>query len=392
MKKRFFALMVALAMVLSFSFAFAEEAEVETEADPVLATVNGQSLKLSDVTFYASQLAASGEIASEDDLKSAFDYALVYYLIPRAKVEEIGVRELLGDEYDAQLAAAEEEYETAIQSYIDYFAEEGADDEAIEALRAEAEQYYKDAGFDKEAYMDEVVINAAFNAMVEAIEVTVSDAQIEAEYNLAAANYESYFKDDVSMYEYYTKYLGYDVLYRPDGYRGVLQILLMADEALGTAYSEAEEGEAKQAAADAILESLRDKIDEIYARLDAGEDFAAILTEYNEDPGMMTEDALQNGYDVHKDSIIYMSEFTEAAFSDKMQKIGDVSDPAVTSYGVHILMYLRDIPGGVEPMTESARASVENYLIGRARDAKIAEWAAEYEVEYTDDYRALIGE
>ena len=392
MKKRFLALAVVLAILAAVCFSFAEETAETPAEDPVLATVGGQSLLLSDVTYFASQLAASGDLASEEDLKGAFEYAVTYYLIPRVKVAEQGAQAILGDDYENQLAAAEADYEEAIQSYISYYAEEDADEEALAALRTEAEGYFLAQGFDKEAYMQEVLVNAAFNALVNAIEVTVSEEQIEAEYGMAAAEYESYFKDDITMYEYYTKYYGYDVLYRPEGYRGVLQIMLAADEALGTAYSEAEDDEASAAAAAAILESLQDRIDEIYARLDAGEEFADLISEYNEDPGMTDPETLKTGYDVHESSIIYMPEFTAAAFSDKMQKIGDVSDPAVTSYGVHILMYLCDLPGGVQPMTESARASIENYLIGRARDQQIAEWAKEYELEYTDKYAEYIGE
>lgn len=388
MKKRFLALTVVLAILAAFCLAFAEE----PAEDPVLATVKGQPLKLSDVTYFASQLAASGDISGEDDLKSAFEYAVTYYVIPRVMVVERGIQEILGDEYDAQLAAAEAEYEDAVQGYVAYYAEEGADDEALAALRAEAEEYFKSQGFDKAAYMDEVLMNAAFAALVNAIPVDVTDEQIQAEYALSSETYEGYFKDDITLYEYYTKYYGYEVPYRPEGYRGVLQIMLSADEALCTAYSDAETDEDKAAAASAILESLQDKIDDIYARLDAGEDFAALVKEYNEDPGMMSDEALQNGYDVHAHSIIYMQEFTDAAFSEKMQQIGDVSDPAVTSYGVHILMYLRDIPGGVQPMSEAARESIQNYLIGRARDQQISEWAKEYEVEYTDEYSVYIGE
>lgn len=41
----------------------------------------------------------------------------------------------------------------------------------------------------------------------------------------------------------------------------------------------------------------------------------------------MDEELEQTGYAVHPES--GMSEFTEGAFSDKMQAVGDVSDPVV---------------------------------------------------------------
>ena len=152
----------------------------------------------------------------------------------------------------------------------------------------------------------------------------------------------------------------------------------------------AEQDEAKKAAADAIVESLKDKIDEIYARLDNGESFESLIPEYGEDPGM-TGDTLQDGYPVHIDSTTYMQEFTDGAFSDKMLNVGDVSDPVVTNYGVHILHYVRDIPGGAVDMTDEMHESICDYLVQTAQSAQIEAWRDELTVEYTDAYNALIG-
>ena len=73
----------------------------------------------------------------------------------------------------------------------------------------------------------------------------------------------------------------------------------------------------------------------------------------------MSGENLVNGYSVHKDTVVFMQEFTDGAFSEKMQKVGDVSDPVVTSYGVHILYYLRDIPGGAVEFTDAIKSEVE---------------------------------
>lgn len=388
MKKWIRALSLILVLALMGVISLAEETTTE---DPVVASIGEETLKLSDVEYYAQQLAAYGMIETVNDVKGAVEYALQYYLLPRAKVAEYGIANLLGEEYDQYVAQAEQDYEDTLDSYVAYFAEEGADDEALAALRQEAVDYFVSEGFDKEAFINEMLIGSAYDKLIAAQEFTVTEQQIEEQYELAVQQYASYFADNVDMYEYYVNYYGYEVPYRPAGYRGVIHILLSAEEALQTAYSEAEDDEARAKVAEEILASLREKIEDIYARLDAGEDFLALLEEYNEDPGM-AGDNLVDGYAVHASSVVYVPEFTAGAFSDKMQKVGDVSDPVVSSYGVHIMKYVRDIPEGAEPMSEDARASIEEFLKEEAEAELVEAWLAETNVVYTELYYSMIGE
>ena len=105
----------------------------------------------------------------------------------------------------------------------------------------------------------------------------------------------------------------------------------------------------------------------------------------------MSGDNLKNGYAVHKDTIVFMQEFTDGSFSEKMQKVGDVSDPVVTSYGVHILYYLRDIPGGVIEYTDEVRNAVEEYCVASEQDALLRQWLSDYGVEYEAAYADMMG-
>jgi hypothetical protein len=131
--------------------------------------------------------------------------------------------------------------------------------------------------------------------------------------------------------------------------------------------------------------------DKVY-RVDAsGVSFEELIGRYNTDPGM-TGSALTEGYPVHKDSITYMEEFTQGAFSDKMLAPGDISDPVVTEYGVHVLYYLRDIPEGVVEMTEEISAEIALEIrTGLVQDA-VTEAMKRYPIIYTDLYASLIGE
>ena len=101
----------------------------------------------------------------------------------------------------------------------------------------------------------------------------------------------------------------------------------------------------------------------------------------------MTGDNLENGYEVHAESTMtWIPEFVAGAFSEKMQKPGDVSDPVVANYGIHILYYLRDIPGGYVEITDAIRTEISDYLNNQKQSAiyyeQLNAWVAEHEVAY----------
>ena len=119
--------------------------------------------------------------------------------------------------------------------------------------------------------------------------------------------------------------------------------------------------------------------DDIYARLEKGESFEALIAEYGTDSGMTSEDTLKEGYLVHKDSIIWDPAFIAAAFSDKMNQPGDTSDPAVGNYGVHILHYLKDVPGGFVELSEAIHEEIYTYLVSQRENQIISEALEEWQ-------------
>jgi len=71
-----------------------------------------------------------------------------------------------------------------------------------------------------------------------------------------------------------------------------------------------------------------------------------------------------------------------------LEKIGDISEPVLGSYGVHILKYVRDIPGGAITMPESARAEMtagaQNTKANQILAELIAAWSAESDIVWTE--------
>lgn len=366
----------------------AEATPAELADDAVVAIANGIEITRQEVVTYAQLMQSYGYLNSALDYESAFNYMLLLNIVPKVKVAEAGARTLLGDEYDALEQEYADKFEDSVKEYMTSAYGEDIPEEEYADKYAEALEYFASLGFEKEQYISDSLVYDAYDKLLSSMDFPISEEEIINTFNETVEQQKSAITG-AAAYEYYTG-LGYQVLYRPEGYRGVTHILLKADDELTKAYKEAADDEAKKAAADAIVESLKDKIDEIYARLDNGESFESLIPEYGEDPGM-TGDNLQDGYPVHRDSTTYMQEFTDGAFSDKMLNVGDVSDPVVTSHGVHILHYVRDIPGGAVDMTDEMHESICDYLVQTAQSAQIEAWRDELTVEYTDAYNALIG-
>ena len=81
--------------------------------------------------------------------------------------------------------------------------------------------------------------------------------------------------------------------------------------------------------------------------------------------------------------------FTEAAFSEKMIKPGDVSDPVVGKNGIHILYYLRDVPSGKIEMTDDIRNDIKAYLETSKKNQifseALASWQEQHEIVYNQE-------
>jgi len=81
----------------------------------------------------------------------------------------------------------------------------------------------------------------------------------------------------------------------------------------------------------------------------------------------------------------YVPEFVEAAMS--IPEVGGISAPYLSSYGIHIVKYVGDVPGGPVEMTAEQRAAKQAELLTAKQNEKymatVEEWMAGCEVTYT---------
>ena len=322
----------------------------------------------------------------------------------------------MSDEERAQLEAdVAEEWENLIDTYIRYYGNlaDDATDEDKAAARISAVAGLEAMGYTQESILQNELDNAKFDKveaeMVKGVEIT--DEDVQNAFDKKVQEDKETYGADIGTYEYMTNYYGETSYYQPEGYRGVTHILLKVDDELMNAYQdlsakleeqqeaeeEAAEGEETatptdlvtqadvDAAYDAIIASVQPTIDEINLKLAEGVSFADLVAEYGTDPGMQSEPYKTEGYPVHLDSILWDPVFVQAAFS--VENVGDIAQPVVGSYGVHIVQYTRDVPAGPVELTDEIKADLREELLATAENemfnTTMDAWLAAAEVTYT---------
>ena len=482
MMKRLFAALLALAMMLSVTAVFAEE-EAAAEApeataavpDTLLATVYGTEIRenneMLQYYFQSMQEEITGnEFAEHYARMLAMNYTLQTFIVEHKTQEAFSAEELA----EIQQKAKDQWNNIVDRMMAQYGITDASTEEEKTAARGDVlamlESVY---GYTEDTYIEEIV-NGTFSEKVvselkeadptiaatdEEVQETIGDLIKQEKEEVA--NYSYYeklkkedpekaeslthdeisqivselpeeefekYSNDAAIYEqitsYYSSQENYNFHYIPEGYRGIIHILLDVDEELLENYnglvarleeSKSEEAgeteeltetteateepaateepvteEMVEAARQAILDSKKEVISEIMAKYESGTSFEDLIAEYGTDPGMQKEKNLKNGYSVHKDSVSFYDVFTKAAAA--LEKVGDVSEPVVSSKGIHILYYLRDVPGGALELSEDelaqVRTGIENERINLAISELLDKWSAEADIVWTAEGEA----
>lgn len=397
----------------------------------VMASVNGREVSYGTVDTIAQNLMysysqyydVSSEAMQQVIYEMAMDYAIQLELMDQ-KATEWGFDQMSDEERTQLEADVAEEWENLIDTYIRYYGNlaDDATDEDKAAARISAVAGLEAMGYTQESILQNELDNAKFDKveaeMVKGVEIT--DEDVQNAFDKKVQEDKETYGADVGTYEYMTNYYGQTSYYQPEGYRGVTHILLEVDDELMTAYQdlsakleeqqeaeeEAAEGEETasptdlvtqadvDAAYDAIIASVQPTIDEINLKLAEGVSFADLVAEYGTDPGMQSEPYKTEGYPVHLDSILWDPVFVQAAFS--VENVGDIAQPVVGSYGVHIVQYTRDVPAGPVELTDEIKAELREELLATAENemfnTTMDAWLAAAEVTYTAEGETFVSQ
>ena len=377
-------------------------------------------------------------------LKNVHD-GLVKDFILKQKGAELGLDTLTDEETAAAKADAEAHFKEMLQQVIDggYLGETKSEGDA---LMEEARKYAEEHNIGtlesyEESALQEAKVEKLRAFVVKDVQVTEEEVRNQYQVNLdeAKKKYEenlSAFGTDVND--------GKKVYYTPAGYRYVKQILLKfgeedqkavdeantavtnAQKALDDAQkavtdndeaqkaegvtdeAKAELAEARTALDQAVIDAqtaldeakaksrqaldtafanLQPRLDEVTAKLAAGEDFDALIEQYNDDPGMKNEPGKTNGYAVCAGYTPFMAEFVDAAMA--LAKVGDVSEPVKNdAYGYHILKYVADIPEGetgLEAFAEEIRLSLLADKQDELYNKTVEDWTNAAKIVYNQD-------
>jgi hypothetical protein len=338
---------------------------------------------------------------------------------------------------DEKMAELEEEAKLAFDEAYEYYLSMAAGD--TDEVRAKQTEYdmYRD-GYILEHIKSELISAAKYDMLVEAArgEVTeISEEELKADYENRVVEDEDTYNYDYAAFESAMMEEGTVVTWMPEGYRTVKHILIMPEDEVLDAVAEArdayaaaeenlialeeelaevndddaEDSDAEQRtaeeiqadidAANAELASLKtaveeaeaaciaseqETVDAIYAALEAGEDFNALIETYGEDPGMQNEPTMSRGYYVSADSESWDQNFTDGAML--LENIGDVSaTPVVGTSGLHIIRYESDVLAGAVAF-EEIRDELADSALETARDEYAAtlleQWNAAINPQY----------
>lgn len=401
MLKKILALLTAVLLLCGAALAESSVAE-----DAVVATINGQEITVAELENNAQLLYNAGYVETYPDYDAALE-SMIREAVVKDHLQKAGYLDYSEEELAAFTNDAQAQWDQLVSTYVERYLTEDTE-EARATLKTQAEQYFATMGGSVEVLTDDLMYNAAMEKLQEDLTggYVPTEEEIQQVFDLYGAQYQAQYENNVGMYEFYTQYYGYESWYVPEGYRAVIHILLNVDADVLKAYTdaqaaldEAESAEdpdeaaiaeakaAAEAAKAAVIASRQDVIDDIYARLEKGESFQSLIAEYGNDPGMQDEVTLAEGYHVHPESILWDPAFTEGAFQEGMRQPGDVSQPVVGTYGIHILYYLKDVPGGLL-MTDSIHDEIYEYLLSskasNAFNAGYAEWQQELEIVRND--------
>jgi foldase protein PrsA len=292
--------------------------------------------------------------------------------VPADAVAVVGEQSVAKAEFDALMGQAERSYESQERP----FPKAGSPE--YNTLKNQAIQF--------------LVQRAQFAQKAEELEVEVSEKQVDA--RLAQIK-KQYFGGDEKKYEQQLKQQGLsEEQVRKDIRAQLLQegilkevtaAVKVTDREIEQHYekNKAQYGTPESREIRHILVSSKKQADELYARLKAGGDFAALAKQHSKDPGSKAQGGkltISKGQTVE--------EFDRTAF---LLPTDALSRPVKTQYGFHLIQPLSAVrPAKTTPL-EDVKESIRAQLLQERRNEAMAKWVEDVKKEFEQDTSYQVG-
>ena len=309
---------------------------------------------LSDQMMNGLDVSQSSEMILDVVLQSLVSDRIAYN-----KAEELGCTAYSTADQEEIARRAQEQYDEKVAFYADFLQTEEMTDEDAQTEAKTYLELMEECTPDsvKKEVEKEFWKEKLFDRVVEGVNVTKDD--ITLVYGDLVAAQKAAFDENPEAFEE-TVFAGGTVVYHPEGYRAVKQIFLMLDDESAMRINEIQEQltiETDEAVIaqlteelDGLYAPLEEKAAEITAKLDAGEDFDALMAENSDDEELIDGMFASTGYYVSKNSTMWPENFVSAAMS--LENPGDVSAPVRSENGVHIVRYISNVEPGEVPMSQ----------------------------------------
>lgn len=394
MLQRFAALCLALLLVCAGAWA-------ETVDDSrLLAVVNGVRLSVDEVerefqdnaAYYREDGCSDEDIAQ---LRDTLAREAVQNEVLRQKAAELGLTQFTEEEVASYRADAQNQYDNMLSYYMDFFAGDGLSESEV---REQTVAYFDESGYTVESVLRQQLEDAAQERLYEQVISTVemTEQELDAYYAQRVEADRQNYSENLYAFEY--ALCGESVVtYVPAGFRTVRALLIrFDDEVMMTLFDlmqqreelmADEQGNAAQLARideqiAQLEEPARQTMDQVQARLDAGEDFVNLMKEYGEDTGAQMEPFASQGCYVSADSVVWPAEFVQAAMA--LTVPGEVSQPFSVYYGMYLLRYEGEAVEGPVPLESIHDALMREAMEGKTQQAyqdQIDQWYAQAQIE-----------
>ena len=272
------------------------------------------------------------------------------------RARELGLTELTEEDQAAIEKEAAENYETQLADYI-AFVSGGAD-----SRDTAAQKLAEESGVTLESVTESVRQSWWTRKFYDDIvqEVSVSDEEVQAYYDALLVKQRETFTAYPEEFEY-AHQTGEPIVFRPEGYRAVRDILIpFPDDVAEEAADLMEQLEAGGADADAqarlneLFAPLEATAEEVQKKLADGQPFAALMDEYGCDEVLQEEPMHSEGYYISDGSYVNSTEYVDGSMM--LEQPGQVSAPLRSMFGLHLVEYVGDVASGEVPLADVADA------------------------------------
>ena len=283
-----------------------------------------------------------------------------------ARAEALGLTELTDADLERINSQASQLWESQLNDYV-AFVDPEADRETA------AQRLAEEGGVTLESITGQLKQSWWAQKFYEYLvqDVTVSDEEVQAHYDALLADQKADFSATPEDFEY-ARTTGKAVVWRPEGYRAVRDILIPFENEADSYKAESllndlemidEDPDAlqkAQAELDALFAPLEKRAEEASRKLAEGASFADLMDEYGCSEALAEEPLRSQGFYITDTSYCNSLEYVQGAMM--LEQPGQVSSPLRSRFGLHLVEYIGDVPAGEVPFIEIEAAVRDDAL------------------------------